>query len=136
MKFHALRLHPGQDLKCELMNWVQKHNIKAASVLSGLGSLEKTHIRYANASSGVKESGHFEILTLSGLFSIEGGHFHISIANNFGHVFGGHLLEGNIIFTTAEITIAELTDHNFKRSFDAETGFKELQITSKDTIND
>jgi uncharacterized protein len=68
---------------------------------------------------------------ITGTFSHEEGHFHISIAGPDGKVIGGHLLEGNVIYTTAEIAIAALGDVVFSREPDAYYGYRELVIKTK-----
>jgi predicted DNA-binding protein with PD1-like motif len=37
-------------------------------------------------------------------------------------------MAGNLIHTTAEIVLIELSDYEFTREFEAQTGYKELQI--------
>ena len=52
--------------------------------------------------------------------------------------FGGHLLPGCVVNTTAEIVLAEIPDRAFTRQPDSETGYDELVITPrpKETTND
>lgn len=128
MKAHALRLLPQQDLKKELLAWAKTHNIKAASILTCVGSLTQLNIRLAKASVATKREGFFEIVSLVGTFSNSGAHFHMAVADETGAVIGGHLLDENIIYTTAEIVIAELPGLIFERQADPETGYLELHI--------
>ena len=44
----------------------------------------------------------------------------------WGRAYGGHLLEGCKIFTTAEIVLLEIKQMTYKREMDKETGFPEL----------
>jgi len=39
-------------------------------------------------------------------------------------VIGGHIVDGCIVRTTAEIVIVELSDLEFRREPDAQTGYK------------
>ena len=55
-------------------------------------------------------------------------HLHASVSNTKGETFGGHLASGNIIYTTAEIVIAELEDVTFTREQDPDSGYKELVV--------
>jgi uncharacterized protein len=128
VKAHALRLRPQQDLKKELLAWAKTHNIQAASILTCVGSLTQLNIRLAKASVATKREGFFEIVSLVGTFSNSGAHFHIAVADEAGVVTGGHLLDENIIYTTAEIVIAELPEFSFEREVDAETGYLELCV--------
>jgi uncharacterized protein len=66
-----------------------------------------------------------------GTVSVNGSHIHISISDEKGQTIGGHLLEGNVVYTTAEIVIQEEDDLVFTREHDGTTGFKELQIKNK-----
>jgi predicted DNA-binding protein with PD1-like motif len=52
----------------------------------------------------------------------------MSIANSGGRVWGGHVLEGCVVHTTAEIVIGELAGVKFLRETDPETGHRELRI--------
>jgi predicted DNA-binding protein with PD1-like motif len=47
LKVHAIRVKPNQDLKAELDNYVRKHNLKAAFVMTCVGSLTKATLRLA-----------------------------------------------------------------------------------------
>ena len=128
MKTYALRLSPGADLKAELDAFAQIHNLKAACILTCVGSLRKAVLRYANQENSTTLVDKFEIVSLTGTFSIHGSHYHISIANGTGHTIGAHLLEGCLIYTTAEIVIGELSQMNFLREIDNQTGYEELFI--------
>ncbi|MGZ8538092.1 MAG: PPC domain-containing DNA-binding protein [Flavisolibacter sp.] len=128
---YAIRLQPGQDLKKEIQNFVHAKNIEAGWIVTALGSLTDYHMRFANQNSGQKASGHFEILSLSGTLSIHGSHIHICIADKEGKTIGGHLLDDNIIYTTAEIIIQQSGEHIFQRETGTNTSFKELVIIEK-----
>ncbi len=128
MKSHALRLVPGQDLKKELNAYTKRENLKAAFVVSCCGSLKILKMRLADSNSTFEKSEKFEILSLQGTLSPDGAHLHISVADKDGKTWGGHLLDGCEIYTTAEILIAELPDHQFSREKDNQTGFAELVI--------
>ena len=128
MKAHPLRLLPGQDLKKELNSFVQKMNIKAAFVVSCCGSLNNVKMRLADSNSIFDRKEKFEILSLQGTLSPDGAHLHISVADKEGKTWGGHIVDGCEIYTTAEILIAELPDYNFTREPDSKTGFAELKI--------
>lgn len=134
MKTYALRLHPGADLKVELDTFAQTHNLKAACVLACVGSLRRAVLRYANKENATSLNDKFEIVSLTGTFSKYGSHYHISIADGTGSTFGAHLLEGCLIYTTAEIVIGELPETSFLREVDNETGYEELFIQTNKII--
>lgn len=132
-KLHAFRLQPGADLKKEIQKHVQANNIMAGWIACGIGSLTEYHIRFANQPAGAKALGYFEIISLAGTVSVSGSHIHIAVSYETGNTIGGHLLDGNIIYTTAEIIIQEADDLSFFRENDAHTGSKELVVKKKDT---
>lgn len=128
MKPHALRLKPGEDLKTVLDLFARDRQLPAACVLTCVGSLRKAVLRFANQEQPVTLTGHFEIVSLTGVFSMHGGHYHIAISDEEGRTYGAHLMEGSEVYTTAEIILAELNQFQFFRSFDPQTGYPELDI--------
>lgn len=128
---HAFRLLPGQDLKEAIQKLVVQKNIKAGWISSCAGSLTQYNIRFANQPEGSSDSGHFEIVSLTGTVSVNGSHIHISISDSTGKTIGGHLLEGCKIYTTAEIVLLSTSEIVFKREKDGTTPWDELQITEK-----
>jgi uncharacterized protein len=132
IKTHAFRLIPGTDLKREIESYVKANSIQAGWISCGVGSLTNLNIRFAHQTEGSKGSGHFEIVSLVGTVSINGSHIHISISDSAGKTIGGHLLDGNMIYTTAEIIIQEAADFIFTREKDGSTPWEELKIKKKD----
>ena len=130
-KTHAFRLKPGNDLKKEIESYVKANHIGAGWISCGIGSLTDYNIRFANQPEGSKGSGHFEIVSLIGTVSIIGSHIHISISDSSGKTIGGHLLDGNLIYTTAEIVIQDSDDLVFTREKDGSTRWEELQIKKR-----
>lgn len=54
-----------------------------------------------------------EFVSLSGTLSLNGNHIHIGFIDIDGKAFGGHLKDGSIIYSTAEIIIGEIPNLNF-----------------------
>ena len=131
LKIHAVRLKPGKDLRKEIELIIQKKKIECGWIMTGIGSLTQVNIRFANEPGGTTKNGYFEIVSLTGTVSIHGCHLHISVSDSNGKTTGGHLLEENIIYTTAEIIIGESTGLRFLRKKDEATGWKELTIKKK-----
>lgn len=128
-KLWVLRLHPGDDLVDAIMEFSRRHSIQAGGVVTCVGSLSHARLRFANQKEYEdlnNKGAHFEIVSLVGTFSTTGGHFHLSLANEKGEVFGGHANSGNKIYTTAELIIVEGVDWMFRREQDPVTGYKEL----------
>jgi uncharacterized protein len=130
-KTYAFRLKPGNDLKKEIETYAKENNIQAGWISCGVGSLTDYNIRFANQPEGSKDSGHFEIVSLIGTVSVNGSHIHVSVSDGTGKTIGGHLLDGNLIYTTAEIVIQESDDFVFTREKDGSTPWEELQVKKK-----
>src|SRR6478735_9244576 len=130
-KAYAFRLKPKDDLRKSILAFADENKIIAGSIVTCVGSLEQFHIRFANQKDGELGKGFFEIVSLTGTFSSTECHLHVSISNNAGITLGGHLLDENLIYTTAEIVVLELTNLNFKRQLDSTYGFKELVVTKR-----
>lgn len=125
---YTFRLQPGNDLRKEIEFFVKENRILAGWIGCGIGSLTDYHIRFADQQKGSKGSGHFEIVSLAGTLSENGCHIHIGISDSEGKTIGGHLLEGNIVYTTAEIVIQSEDELAFTREKDQTTSWKELQV--------
>ena len=128
----VLRLNPGDDLRTALdaafAQLQAEQNIRAACVISAVGSLSRAVLRYATEPKGAVLVEPLELITLSGTLSPDGAHLHASVANAQGVVSGGHVMPGCIVRTTAEIVLAPLPGWEFTRAQDAQTGFKELVV--------
>ena len=127
----AFRLKPGDDLKPELAAFARREQLKAGLILTAVGSLTAVHTRYANREAGVLREGHFEILSLVGTLAADGMHVHLSVADRDGFTFGGHLLDGCVVYTTAEIVVGELAALEFTRESDATYGYRELVVSPR-----
>jgi uncharacterized protein len=125
---HAFRLKPGQDLRKEIEAYVKENKITAGWITTCVGSLTHYNIRFANQQNGNTDSGHFEIVSLTGTVSTNGSHIHISLSDSTGRTIGGHLLQDCIIYTTAEIVLQSSPNLIFKREKDGSTPWEELQV--------
>ena len=128
MNIHCLRLAPGQDLKHELQAFAAAEALEAGVIVTGLGSLTQAALRFAAALEGTVIDGPLELIALSGTLSRYGMHLHGAVADAQGRVYGGHILPGCIIRTTAEIAIAPLAHLRLDRQFDPQTGYWELVV--------
>lgn len=125
---HVIRLKPGEDLRQSLTGFVRDHQIKAGWIITCVGSLTQYHLRFANQPQGDTAQGHFEIVSLTGTLSVNGSHLHMAVSDSSGATIGGHLLDGNIVYTTAEIVIGTSDDLEFTREKDGTTPWQELQV--------
>ena len=128
MKIFALRLKPNQDLKIELKKFTLENKVRAGFILTTVGSLKKARLRLANQPQSTSFVEHFEIISLVGTLCQDGVHLHIGLADSTGHTIGGHLEEGCVVYTTAEIVLGESNTYTFRRVFDPNTGFNELEF--------
>lgn len=128
MRTYITRFKNGEDIKLSLTKCVETYQIKAGIILTCVGSLEAIAIRLANASKTIHMQGLFEIVSLVGTLSQDGLHLHICVSDENGKTIGGHLMNGSIVFTTAEIILGDLEDVVFRRTLDHNTHFKELLI--------
>lgn len=131
IKIHCVRLKKGDDIKKFITNYSTENNIQAGVILSSVGCVINGRIRLADGKSIRELEERLEIISINGTLSLDGSHLHISYSDMKGMVIGGHLVEGNIINTTCELVIGEFSQYSFKRSFDEETGYKEIEITER-----
>ena len=129
---HVFRLKPGDDLYKSLKTYVNTHKINSAFIMTCVGSLQKINIRLAEATDYYINEAHYEITSLVGCLSCNDRiHLHITLADKHGNCYGGHLCEGNIIFTTAEIVLGELPQLVFTKEKDETSGWDELKVLRK-----
>lgn len=129
-KFSAFRLQPGSDLRRGIIQHAQELEFSAAAMLTCVGSLRTASMRLADESIPKPYDGPFEIVSVVG--TVGGGecHLHLSIADATGRVLGGHMREGCVVHTTAEIVMVSMTGLMLKRVHDPHTKFKELVVIS------
>lgn len=127
----AFRLTSGMDLKKQLLLIAEQNSLHAAYVISCVGSLQRAHLRMAGADDKKVWEEKMEILSLVGTLFDGGCHLHIALSDRSGCVVGGHLLDGCVVYTTAELIIGEALDLTFSREIDPSTGYQELKISIK-----
>ena len=125
---YVLRLKPGQDLRAELARFAQAQRLRAAYVITCVGSLNHASLRLANQPDYQRFAGKLEIVSLVGTLAADGMHLHLSASDITGKTIGGHLGEGCEIYTTAEIVIGEAIGLHFTREKDATYGYDELAV--------
>jgi predicted DNA-binding protein with PD1-like motif len=128
MRTYALRLKPGQDLRRQLTAFVAEHQIRAGAMVTCVGSLTQVTLRLANQETPSVYHGHFEIVSLVGTLSRNGSHLHLAVSDSTGRTIGGHLLDGNLVYTTAELVVGVLEGLDFRREPDPTFGYHELTI--------
>ena len=131
MSVYIMRLKPEESLKEGIVKFCKEKGISSGFVVGCAGSLSQVRVRLADAREFRDFDQNLEIVSLQGSLSKDGVHLHISLADNTGAVYGGHLVEG-IVHTTAEIMTISCDDrYVFSRVMDETTGYKELVICEK-----
>lgn len=125
--YHCFRLTKGMDLKKEIEEYSIRNHISGV-ILCCVGCLNKLTIRLADGKSILEKEEPFEIVSVTGTLSEDGVHIHISVSDKEGNTIGGHLKDGCIVNTTAEICFIEFDNLKFKRVYDEETGYNELVV--------
>lgn len=128
MRTYALRLAPGQDVRQQLQAFVEAHQVKAATILTGVGSLTTVRLRLANQEGATEYGGHFEVVSLVGTLSVNGSHLHLAVSDSTGRTLGGHLVDGNLVYTTMEIVLGVLEELDFRRETDPVSTYQELVV--------
>ena len=109
------------------VDFYQKENIKLA-YLTGIGAAGKVTAGVFDTKEKVFKGhtweGDLEIVSIGGNINTMNGevytHFHISVADEAGNVYGGHLTEA-VISGTGELVLTEI-EGKVDRKFDEEIG--------------
>lgn len=128
MKAYTFRLRRGSDLLLGLQEFAEKQNITAAVILSCVGCLSQARLRDASGITIKTLCCPTEIVSATGTVSKQRTHLHISLSQENMQTIGGHLVEGCIVNTTAEICLLAMSDRIFDEEFDEQTGYGELII--------
>lgn len=130
MKTHVFRLRRGSDLLKALQEYARTRRIAAGTVVSGVGCVTRARVRDTSGVTVRELNEPLEIVSLMGTLSAARTHLHIALAREDLTVLGGHLMEGCIVNTTAEVVLLELDGVRFGAEWDGETGYDELAILS------
>jgi hypothetical protein len=113
----TVRINPGEDILLGLRQAVKEHSIRNAVVLTGFGSVRKSHFHVVMsndlppAESYPKSVQPLDVVTIGG-FIIDGRvHAHIDFSDE-RNGFGGHLEEGCLALTFIVMALADLGDVN------------------------
>ncbi len=128
---YIIRLKPGQELKTELARLAKEQGLKAASIVSAVGSLTDVSLRLANQPEASHYSGHFEVVSLSGYLAENEFHVHMAVSDAEGKTIGGHVMEGNLVYTTLVVVIDEHLRDRYGREFDPASKYDELVVKQR-----
>ncbi|ADH60102.1 protein of unknown function DUF296 [Thermoanaerobacter mathranii subsp. mathranii str. A3] len=124
------RFQYGKDLLEEINKIITSENIRSGEIRI-IGAVSKAVFSYYDAQSKnyiyISKDEHMEILNATGNISVKDGkpfaHVHITLADKNGNAFGGHLMEGTIIFA-AEFVISDYGENKLERIYDETTGLQ------------
>lgn len=131
MQTFTFRLKPGDDFLEQIERFVAAQNIQAGCILCAVGSFTQATLRLANRDFYTTYKGHFEIVSATGTVSTLGSHIHLAISDGDGQTFGGHLVPGCRIYTTAEVVLAAFPGVVYRREPCALSGYDELVVTGE-----
>ena len=118
----------GSDLLGEITDFCKGRGITLGRV-EALGALVRATLGYYNQNTRQYETlefdEHLEITNLVGNVSVKGGepivHAHVTLANDRGIAYGGHLVPGCEIFA-CEFVVQGFDGPQFTRGLDEQTG--------------
>ena len=122
------RLGFGCDLLEELNRVATERGIKLGRI-EALGAVQKARIGYYDQNARVYQfveiDKAMEIVQLIGNISLKDGepfvHAHITLADEKGNAYGGHLSPGTIVFA-CEFILEVFEGPSLNRGFDQQTG--------------
>ena len=123
------RLPQGADLLEALTQACVAQGITAGEVRA-IGALTKAVLGYYNQQNREYEyvtlDSHLEIVSLIGDVSLKDGrpfvHAHVSLGDERGQLWGGHLAPGSEIFACEVMIVQYQSAEPFERAFDEGTG--------------
>ncbi len=136
-KIYMGKLAHWSDLLDEITSICNVHNIRLGRI-EALGAVKKARLGFYDQEAQEYQfhdiDKHLEITNLIGNVSVKDGqpivHAHITLADEDGNAYGGHLVPGTIVFA-CEIIIQSLEGPEFQRGFDDETGLPLWEMSDK-----
>ncbi len=52
----------------------------------------------------------------------------MAVSDETGRTLGGHIMDGNVVYTTLVVVIQEYLRYRYRREFDPSTNYQELVI--------
>ena len=114
------RIPEGMEFLDFVNKFAKEHNVLIGTV-SAIGSLRNPRIGYFEEEKKqykvIELKGTYELISALGNISIKDNepfaHIHVSLADNKGRMFGGHLIAGEVF--VAEVFIQELLGEPLER---------------------
>ena len=122
------KLGYGCDLLEELTNVATERGVRLGRI-EAMGAVKKARIGFYNQESRTYQFHDFdhplEITKLAGNISLKDGkpfvHAHITLSDESGKCYGGHLVPGTVVFA-CEFILEAFDGPDFNRRYDEETG--------------
>jgi len=133
----AFRLKPGMDVLEGIMEICKQYNIKNGIIMSALGSWRQAAfynpVTLPNGKPGYSEpivlrgNGFIELVSLSGMICHDDDgnilpHIHLTVSDERGNAYGGHLIKGCEVLLTTDIVIGVFSGIIMGRRLDEEVG--------------
>ncbi len=133
-RIFACRLDYEADLFDSIKKFSDEHKI-AAGIFITIGAVRKAKISYylqnEKKYADLSIDKHLEIASCLGSISKSKSetaiHAHITLSDDDGKTYGGHLVQGTIVFA-GELFIVELQNIELERSYDDATGLNLLKM--------
>lgn len=130
------RLLYGTDLLEGIEQICKENDMEYATIISCFGSFQRSGFVYlvpndlsiigVGYNDLIVKEGPIEFLQGTGVICKREGeyetHFHGTMCDQNGNVFGGHFKKGENPVITVDLVLAEVTGMEFLRKFDEETG--------------
>lgn len=129
---YVLFIERSEDVTENILDVVSRGEIKAGSVLWGVGKLENLEIGLYNGKNYDRKTygGPLEVVSLHG--SIASGepklHLHVSVAQDDYTVIGGHLFSGTAN-PLMELHIRKFTGISLGRKYNEISNLKEMTVS-------
>jgi hypothetical protein len=124
----------GEDLLASMTQLCRDEDIRNGIILTGFGSVSRAVASGADTDQfppkkfyAIDRSEGIEVLAVSGVIADYHVHAHVAYCTK-SDSFGGHLEKGNIVFSLAEVAIAEVEGFKLRRMRDDVTGQRLLQV--------
>ncbi len=122
------RIPYGEDVLDSLTGFVREKGIKKGR-LQMIGAVQRAVVGFYDSRSGkyvdIVYDKSMEVLSLTGNISVKDGepfvHAHVTLGDEQGRSFGGHLMGGTVVFA-AEFIIEEFQGEDLERKHDQTTG--------------
>lgn len=132
----ALRIPPGEDVLESIINVCKKNSITNGVIMSALGSWKKAAFcnptdlpdgKVGYGAPTVLQEGYYELVNLSGMICNDKDgnilpHIHLTISDEQGNSYGGHMQSGCEVLITTDIVIGIFNGIVMGRRFDDELG--------------